>query len=87
MSLGCPSRCLDVQRRARFEAKVYFVDERSGAYRHGDQQARTFQEFWIFRRHEDAWRLHAIERSHISNRRRSANYVPGLADAEQVGFT
>jgi predicted lipid-binding transport protein (Tim44 family) len=65
-----------------FQAKVYFVDDRTGAYTRGLQRFTWFQEFWVFRRQGDAWRLYAIEQSHESDRLQAENRVAGMSDAE-----
>jgi predicted lipid-binding transport protein (Tim44 family) len=77
--LVCPDEIdgREVTALITFEAKVYFVAERTGAFLRGAQQARLYQEFWTFRQQENAWRLQAIERSHVSNRLRWPNRVEG----------
>jgi predicted lipid-binding transport protein (Tim44 family) len=57
-----------------FEARSYYVDERSGYYRGGSHKVSPFQEFWTFRRHGDTWRLHLIERNE-SARLDTPNYA------------
>jgi hypothetical protein len=66
-----------------WEAKVYFVDDRSGAFLRGSQKAIPYQEFWVFRRHGAAWRLQSIERSHASGRLEVANHVDGMTEVDQ----
>jgi hypothetical protein len=66
-----------------FEATVYFVNDRTGAHTHGSRSPGLFQEFWVFRRQGERWRLAAIERTHASNLLRAANHVAGLS-AEQL---
>jgi predicted lipid-binding transport protein (Tim44 family) len=61
-----------------FDAKVYFVHEQTGAYVRGSQKLLPYQEFWVFRRRDDIWLLHAIELSHESNRLETANSVTGI---------
>jgi predicted lipid-binding transport protein (Tim44 family) len=51
-----------------FQARVYFVDDRTLNYQRGSRALDSFQEFWVFQRHGESWLLKAIERSHISNR-------------------
>jgi len=58
-----------------FEASAYFVDDRTNAHTRGPRESRWFQEFWVFRRQGDSWRLQAIERSHESDRLESENRV------------
>jgi hypothetical protein len=67
-----------------FEAKVYFVQEGTGAFQGGSRQVLPCQEFWVFRRDGEAWKLHAIERSHLSSRLRAPNRVEGMAGAEPL---
>jgi predicted lipid-binding transport protein (Tim44 family) len=62
-----------------FEAAAYLVDDRDGRYTRGRRTPALFQEFWVFRRHGEGWRLDAIERTHESSRLRGANYVAGLS--------
>ncbi len=57
-----------------FEARSYYVDDRSGDYRGGSHKVIPFQEFWTFRRHGDGWRLHLIERNH-STQLDTPNYL------------
>jgi predicted lipid-binding transport protein (Tim44 family) len=66
-----------------FEARVYFVNERSGVFLRGSQKVLPYQEFWVFRRHGDAWRLVTIDRSHESSRLEAANRVDGMTDVDQ----
>jgi hypothetical protein len=82
--LSCPEEADRHEATAliTFEAKVYFVDAVSGAYRRGDRRGRTYQEFWVFRRQGDAWRLQAIERSERSNRLAAENQIAGMTAAE-----
>ena len=58
-----------------FQAASYYVDDRTRAYRRGPRRARTFQEFWIFHRQGETWRLQSIERSNLSARLHAPNYV------------
>jgi hypothetical protein len=78
--LYCPEdrNGLEVTALITFEATVYFVDDRYGTYTRGSRSPGRYQEFWVFRRHGEGWRLDAIERTHESSRLRSANYVAGL---------
>jgi hypothetical protein len=62
-----------------FEATAYFVDDRDGRYTRGRRTPGLFQEFWVFRRRGEHWRLAAIERTHQSGRLRAANHVAGLS--------
>jgi hypothetical protein len=65
-----------------FQATVYFVDDRTGAYTRGLRRPSWFQEFWIFRRQEEGWRLQEIERSHESDRLERPNFVADLTDQQ-----
>jgi predicted lipid-binding transport protein (Tim44 family) len=58
-----------------FSAKVYFVDDRTLTYRRGSLTDSLFQEFWIFRRQSDSWRLQGIEMSDKSDRLNKENHV------------
>jgi hypothetical protein len=62
-----------------FEAAVYFVNDRTGAYAHGWLTPGLFQEFWVFRRQGEHWLLDAIERTHHSDLLEAANHVAGLS--------
>jgi predicted lipid-binding transport protein (Tim44 family) len=82
--VSCPEemdRC-EVTALITFEAKVYFVDAVSGIYLRGDRHGRAYQEFWVFRRQGDGWRLQAIERSHESQRLAADNRVASMTAAE-----
>jgi hypothetical protein len=65
-----------------FRAKVYFVDERTGAYTRGLRAPSWFQEFWSFRRQERDWLLQEIEQSHESNPLNLPNFVADLTDQQ-----
>ncbi len=82
--LSCPPTpaVAEVTALIAFSAQVYFVDDRTGAYTRGERQYKWFQEFWVFRRQGDDWRLYAIERSDASDRLRGENRVAGMTDAE-----
>jgi predicted lipid-binding transport protein (Tim44 family) len=82
--LSCPEQAdgQEVTALITFEAKVYFVNEMTGAYLRGDRQGRAYQEFWVFRRQGDVWRLQAIERSHESNRLAAENRIAGMTAGE-----
>jgi hypothetical protein len=66
-----------------FEAIGYFVDDRNGTHTRGSQRPGLFQEFWVFRRQGERWRLEDIKRPHESNLLRAANHAAGLS-AEQL---
>jgi hypothetical protein len=84
VQLSClaPPATPEVTALITFAAQVYFVDDRTGAYIRGERRYKWFQEFWVFCRQGDAWRLYAIERSHESTRLRAENRVAGIRDAE-----
>jgi hypothetical protein len=58
-----------------FQAASYYVDDRTRAYRRGSRRAWTFQEFWIFHRQGETWRLQSIEKSNLSARLHAPNYA------------
>jgi hypothetical protein len=66
-----------------WEAKCYFVDDRTGAFLRGSQKVIPYQEFWIFRRYDNGWRLQTIDRSHASDRLEAANRVDGMTEVDQ----
>jgi predicted lipid-binding transport protein (Tim44 family) len=66
-----------------FEAKVYFVGERTGQLTRGSQTPRLYQEFWTFRWQDDSWRLGQIEMSRESDRLHADNEVEGMT-ADQL---
>jgi predicted lipid-binding transport protein (Tim44 family) len=86
VQLSCPGENghQEVTALITFEAKVYFVHEGTGAFQSGSLQVLPYQEFWVFRRDGEAWKLHAIERSHLSSRLRAPNRVEGMAEAEPL---
>jgi predicted lipid-binding transport protein (Tim44 family) len=51
-----------------FEARAYFVHEETGAYVRGSREVLPYQEFWVFRRRGDAWRLRTIDRDPLDHR-------------------
>jgi hypothetical protein len=51
-----------------FDAKTYFVDEATGAYVHGSRKILTYQEFWVFARRGNTWRLRTIDRDQVDHR-------------------
>lgn len=66
-----------------FRAASYYVDALTGAVRRGSQVPVCFQEFWVFRRNDDAWHLAAIERSHVSTRLERPNQVEELTEEQR----
>jgi hypothetical protein len=83
--VACPAETdrQEVTALITFEARVYFVNDRNGAFLGGSQKILPYQEFWIFRRHGQAWRLATIDRSHDSDRLMAANYVEGMKDLDR----
>jgi hypothetical protein len=65
-----------------FDAKAYFVDERTGIAVHGEPKNSWFQEFWTFRRYDDAWRLHEVNESWDSGPLTALNQVAGLSEVQ-----
>jgi hypothetical protein len=80
----CPAEAArhEVTALITFEAKVYFVRDRNGAFLRGSQKVIPYQEFWIFRRHGDRWQLASIDR-HESDRLEAANRVDGMRDVDR----
>jgi hypothetical protein len=66
-----------------FEAKVYFVHERTEAFLRGSQKVIPYQEFWVFRRQDDGWRLLTIDRSDDSERLHAVNHVDGMTEVDR----
>jgi hypothetical protein len=58
-----------------FQASIYFVDDRTSAHTRGSREPRLFQEFWVFRRESENWKLQAIEQSRESTRLETENRV------------
>jgi predicted lipid-binding transport protein (Tim44 family) len=83
--LWCPQETdrQEVTALITFEAKVYFVHERTGAFLHGSHKILPYQEFWIFRRYGEGWRLQVIDRSHESDRLEAANRVDGMTEVDR----
>jgi predicted lipid-binding transport protein (Tim44 family) len=65
-----------------FEAKAYFVHERSGTPVQGTPKNSWFQEFWTFQRHGDAWQLHQVKESWETGPLQAPNRAAGFSDAE-----
>jgi hypothetical protein len=66
-----------------FEAKAYFVHEKTGTWKSGSRERRTFQEFWIFHRHANGWRLNEVKRSWDTAPLRAPNHADGLSDIDR----
>jgi hypothetical protein len=45
-----------------FDARVYFVHEGTGQFAYGAQKVLPYQEYWVFCRRGDTWRLGTINR-------------------------
>jgi hypothetical protein len=67
-----------------FRASSSYVDLRTDTFRHGSLVPTCFQEFWVFRRTDDAWHLAAIERSHASTRLTRPNHVEELTEMQRL---
>lgn len=84
--LDCPSAPADLDLTAliTFTARVFFVNDRSGAHVRDSRELRQFQEFWTFRRTEASWRVRNVEPSHESDRLGRPNNVAGLAEGQEM---
>jgi hypothetical protein len=51
-----------------FDARTYFVGEATGAYVHGSRKILVYQEYWVFGRRGDTWRLRTIDRDQRDHR-------------------
>jgi hypothetical protein len=51
-----------------FDATVYFVDEKTAKYAYGALKVLPYQEYWVFCRRGDTWRLRTIDRDHVDHR-------------------
>jgi predicted lipid-binding transport protein (Tim44 family) len=82
--VSCPEQVdrHEVTALITFGAHSFLANDTSGALVRGTQAPRQFQEFWVFRRQGEAWRLDAIERSHESTRLAAPNAVAGMSEAE-----
>ncbi|HZY89220.1 MAG TPA: TIM44-like domain-containing protein [Gemmataceae bacterium] len=65
-----------------FAAAVYFINDRTGRYVRGNRRPTLFQEYWVFRRHGDGWRLRQIEPSHDGDRLEAVNHVEELSERQ-----
>ena len=50
-----------------FDAKTSFMDEATGAYVRGSRKLLPYQEFWVFGRRGDIWRLRTIDRDPLDH--------------------
>ena len=73
-STGDPER-KELTALITFEARVYFVSEKTSEFLHGSHAVGLYQEFWTFSRQASAWQLETIERSHKSDRLKAENQV------------
>ena len=58
-----------------FDARVYFVHEATGKYAHGAQKVLPYQEYSVFCRRGDNWRLRTIDRDVLDRRGSRAGAV------------
>jgi predicted lipid-binding transport protein (Tim44 family) len=81
----CPADadCDEVTALITFEARVYSCDDRHGAFLRGSHKVIPYQEFWVFRRHGDLWRLVSIDRSYDWAPLEAANRVDAMTDLER----
>lgn len=61
-------------------AEDYYVDDRTGEKRRGDDSLALFQEFWTFQYHHDAWLLREIEQTAESDILGDDNYFEQFTD-------
>jgi hypothetical protein len=66
----CPKAAVprEVTALITFDARPYFVDEKTSKYVHGPLQVLPYQEFWVFCRLGDTWRLRSIDRDQLDLR-------------------
>ena len=65
-----------------YQAKAYFVEGKTGAYRRGIQKDALYQDFWTFQRHADGWKLHEVQESWNDSHLCQPNRVHGMTDVE-----
>jgi hypothetical protein len=51
-----------------YDARAYFVDEKTGEHVHGALKVLPYQEYWVFCRRGDTWRLRTIDRDRVDHR-------------------
>jgi hypothetical protein len=51
-----------------FDARAYFVHEKTAKYVHGALRVLPYQEYWVFCRRGDTWRLRTIDRDQVDHR-------------------
>jgi predicted lipid-binding transport protein (Tim44 family) len=65
-----------------FEARAYYVHETTSAFIQGALNNTWYQEFWIFQRHGDGWKLHQVQESTDDSHLNAPNRVDGLSEEE-----
>jgi hypothetical protein len=65
-----------------YQAKAYFVDEKTGAYRRGFQKNTFYQDSWTLQRSGDGWKLHEVHESRNDTHLRELNRVHGMTDVD-----
>jgi hypothetical protein len=65
-----------------YQAKAYFVEEKSGAYQRGFQKNTLYQDFWVFQRHGDGWKLHDFQESWNDKYLREPNRLHGMSEVD-----
>jgi hypothetical protein len=65
-----------------YQAKAYFVDEKTGAYRRGFQKNTFYQDCWTLQRHGDRWKLHEVQESRNDTHLCEPNRVHGMTDVD-----
>jgi hypothetical protein len=65
-----------------YQAKAYFVDQKTGAHRRGFQKNTMYQDFWTLQRHGDGWRLHEVHESRNDTHLGKPNRVHGMTDID-----
>ena len=83
--LCCPADANsdEVTALVTFEARAYWCNDRDGAFLHGSRSLIPYQEYWVFRRCGNRWRLASIERSHESTRLETVNCVDRMTEVER----
>ncbi len=58
----------------------YYVNDTTGKWLRGDRKPATFQEFWVFQRLDNAWRLREIEQTRESDALKTDNFFEQFTD-------
>lgn len=58
----------------------YYVSDTTGKWLRGDRKPATFQEFWVFQRLDNAWRLREIEQTRESDALKTDNFFEQFTD-------